>query len=164
MLLLEDKRTIDYQIFLDSLKGKNPKAVLLLQLRNWFFSVLKFDPNTGDPLLSDITSFLDKVSGVIPFNKEELEETNNNKFDWLYKSLSYNRRSLLYLLESPKNEIIRSHERMNIYQAREIDSAGIMEISRRPGRTVKEKVAVKPTILAVKREQGADTLENRLLK
>lgn len=164
MLLLEDKRTIDYQIFLDSLKGKNPKAVLLLQLRNWFFSVLKFDPNTGDPLLSDITSFLDKVSGVIPFNKEELEETNNNKFDWLYKSLSYNRRSLLYLLESPRNEIIRSHERMNIYQAREIDSAGIMEISRRPGRTVKEKVAVKPTILAVKIEQGADTLENRLLK
>ena len=164
MLLLEDKRTIDYQIFLDSLKGKNPKAVLLLQLRNWFFSVLKFDPNTGDPLLSDITSFLDKVSGVIPFNKEELEETNNNKFDWIYKSLSYNRRSLLYLLESPRNEIIRSHERMNIYQAREIDSAGIMEISRRPGRTVKEKVAVKPTILAVKREQGADTLENRLLK
>lgn len=164
MLLLEDKRTIDYQIFLNSLKGKNPKAVLLLQLRNWFFSVLKFDPNTGDPLLSDITSFLDKVSGVIPFNKEELEETNNNKFDWLYKSLSYNRRSLLYLLESPRNEIIRSHERMNIYQAREIDSAGIMEISRRPGRTVKEKVAVKPTILAVKREQGADTLENRLLK
>lgn len=164
MLLLEDKRTIDYQIFLNSLKGKNPKAVLLLQLRNWFFSVLKFDPNTGDPLLSDITSFLDKVSGVIPFNKEELEEINKNKFDWLYKSLSYNRRSLLYLLESPRNEIIRSHERMNIYQAREIDSAGIMEISRRPGRTVKEKVAVKPTILAVKREQGADTLENRLLK
>ena len=164
MLLLEDKRTIDYQIFLNSLKGKNPKAVLLLQLRNWFFPVLKFDPNTGDPLLSDITSFLDKVSGVIPFNKEELEETNNNKFDWLYKSLSYNRRSLLYLLGSPRNEIIRSHERMNIYQAREIDSAGIMEISRRPGRTVKEKVAVKPTILAVKREQGADTLENRLLK
>lgn len=164
MLLLEDKRTIDYQIFLNSLKGKNPKAVLLLQLRNWFFSVLKFDPNTGDPLLSDITSFLDKVSGVIPFNKEELEETNNNKFDWIYKSLSYNRRSLLYLLGSPRNEIIRSHERMNIYQAREIDSAGIMEISRRPGRTVKEKVAVKPTILAVKREQGADTLENRLLK
>ena len=164
MLLLEDKRTIDYQIFLNSLKGKNPKAVLLLQLRNWFFSVLKFDPNTGDSLLSDITSFLDKVSGVIPFNKEELEETNNNKFDWIYKSLSYNRRSLLYLLGSPRNEIIRSHERMNIYQAREIDSAGIMEISRRPGRTVKEKVAVKPTILAVKREQGADTLENRLLK
>lgn len=164
MLLLEDKRTIDYQIFLNSLKGKNPKAVLLLQLRNWLFSVLKFDPNTGDPLLSDITSFLDKVSGVIPFDKEELEEINNNKFDWLYKSLSYNRRSLLYLLGSPRNEIIRSHERMNIYQAREIDSAGIMEISRRPGRTVKEKVAVKPTILAVKREQGADTLENRLFK
>ena len=164
MLLLEDMRTIDYQIFLNSLKGKNPKAVLLLQLRNWLFSVLKFDPNTGDPLLSDITSFLDKVSGIIPFNKEELEEINNNKFDWLYKSLSYNRRSLLYLLGSPRNEIIRSHERMNIYQAREIDSAGIMEISRRPGRTVKEKVAVKPTILAVKREQGADTLENRLFK
>ena len=164
MLLLEDKRTIDYQIFLNSLKGKNPKAVLLLQLRNWLFSVLKFDPNTGDPLLSDITSFLDKVSGIIPFNKEELEEINNNKFDLLYKSLSYNRRSLLYLLGSPRNEIIRSHERMNIYQAREIDSAGIMEISRRPGRTVKEKVAVKPTILAVKREQGADTLENRLFK
>ena len=50
MLLLEDKRTIDYQIFLNSLKGKNPKAVLLLQLRNWLFSDLKFDPNTGDPL------------------------------------------------------------------------------------------------------------------
>lgn len=164
MFLLEDKRNIDYRSFLSALKEQDSKAILLLQLRNWLFSVLEFDPNTGDPLLSDMTSFLDKVSGLITLDKEELEEKNINKFDWLYKSLSYNRRSLLYLLGSPRNEIIRSHERMNIYQAREIDSAGIMEISRRPGRTVREKIAVKPTILAVKREQGADTLENRLLK
>lgn len=164
MFLLEDKRNIDYRSFLSALKEQDSKAILLLQLRNWLFSVLEFDPNTGDPLLSDMTSFLDKVSGLITLDKEELEEKNINKFDWLYKSLSYNRRSLLYLLENPRNEIIRSHERMNIYQAREIDSAGIMEISRRPGRTVREKIAVKPTILAVKREQGTDTLENRLLK
>lgn len=164
MFLLEDKRNIDYRSFLRALKEQDSKAILLLQLRNWLFSVLEFDPNTGDPLLSDMTSFLDKVSGLITLDKEELEEKNINKFDWLYKSLSYNRRSLLYLLENPRNEIIRSHERMNIYQAREIDSAGIMDISRRPGRTVREKIAVKPTILAVKREQGTDTLENRLLK
>ena len=164
MLLLEDKRTINYQTFLDALKGNDSRAILLNQLRNCLFSVLEFDPNTGEPLLSDMTSFLDRVSEIIPLSKEELEERKSNKFDWLYKSLSYNGRSLLYLLGNPRNEIIRSHERMNIYQAREIDSAGIMEISRRPGRTVREKIAVKPTILAVKREQGADTLENRLLK
>lgn len=164
MQLLEDKRNIDYLTLLNAVKNNDSKAVLLIQLRNWLFKVLEFDPNTGEPLFSDMTSFLDKVSELIPLEKEALDEIKANKSDWLYKSLSYNKRSLLYLLGNPRNEIIRSHERMNIYQAREIDSAGIMEISRRPGRTVREKVAVKPTILAVKREQGADTLENRLLK
>lgn len=164
MLKLQDKQTIDYQAFLNAIKDKEPEAILLLQLRDWFFSVLEFDSNTGEPLLSDMTSFLDKLSGLNSINKEELGIEESDKCDLLYKSLSYNKRSLLYLLGSPRNEIIRSHERMNIYQAREIDSAGIMEISRRPGRTVREKIAVKPTILAVKREQGNDTLENRLLK
>lgn len=164
MLTIQDKQTIDYQIFLSALRNNDPRAVLLLQLRDWFFSILEFDSNSGEPLLSDMTSFLDKLSGLVPMNKEELGIEESDKCDLLYKSLSYNKRSLLYLLSSPRNEIIRSHERMNIYQAREIDSAGIMEISRRPGRTVREKIAVKPTILAVKREQGNDTLENRLLK
>ena len=164
MQLLEDKRIIDYLTLLNAVKSNDSKAALLIQLRNWLFTVLEFDPNTDEPLFSDMTSFLDKVSELIPLEKEELDEIKANKSDWVYKSLSYNKRSLLYLLGNPRNEIIRSHERMNIYQAREIDSAGIMEISRRPGRTVREKVAVKPTILAVKREQRPDTIENRLFK
>lgn len=164
MQLLEDKRIIDYLTLLNAVKSNDSKAALLIQLRNWLFTVLEFDPNTDEPLFSDMTSFLDKVSELIPLEKEELDEIKANKSDWVYKSLSYNKRSLLYLLGNPRNEIIRSHERMNIYQAREIDSAGIMEISRRPGRTVREKVAVKPTILAVKREQRSDTIENRLFK
>ena len=81
MFLLEDKRNIDYRSFLSALKEQDSKAILLLQLRNWLFSVLEFDPNTGDPLLSDMTSFLDKVSGLITLDKEELEEKNINKFD-----------------------------------------------------------------------------------
>ena len=164
MLLLQDKRTIDYQTFLNALNEKDSKAVLLVQLRNWMFRFLEFDPNSGYALSSDMTSFLDKLSGVIPLDLEKLRIEESDFCDWLYKSLSYNGCSLRYLLGNPRHEIIRSHERMNIYQAREIDSAGIMEISRRPGRTVREKIAVKPTILAVKREQGTDTLENRLLK
>lgn len=80
MLKLQDKQTIDYQAFLNAIKDKEPEAILLLQLRDWFFSVLEFDSNTGEPLLSDMTSFLDKLSGLNSINKEELgiEESDIN--------------------------------------------------------------------------------------
>ena len=81
MLLLEDKRNIDYLTLLNAVKDNDSKAVLLIQLRNWLFTVLEIDPNTGEPLFSDMTSFLDKVSELIPLEKEELDEIKANKSD-----------------------------------------------------------------------------------
>lgn len=162
MELLEDKRPHDYQSFLDSY-GEDSKVRLIFALRDWFFQNLEFDPNSGEPLDGDLTAFLDKLSGLAK-NPESGESDGKNFFDWIYHTLSYSERSLFYVMESPRKEVLRTHERMNIYRAHEIDTAGIMEISRRPGRTVREKISVNPTVLAVKREQSQDTLENRLYK
>ena len=148
-----------YSSLLEELKNNNKKAELLVSLRDWLNRILEFDPESGEALSDDLTHFLDK-------NHEFFQSDNADKnvFDYIHNILSYSGRSVFHIFESPRKEILRFHEQMKVYQAHEIDSAGIIEICRRPGRTVREKIAVKPSVLAVKRQQSIDTLENRLLK
>lgn len=148
-----------YSSLLDELKNGDKKAVLLVSLRDWLNRILDFDQESGDALSDDLTHFLDKN-----YEFFQNDKSDKNVFDYVHNILSYSGRSLFHIFDSPRKEILRFHEQMKIYQAHEIDSAGIIEICRRPGRTVREKIAVKPSVLAVKRQQSIDTLENRLLK
>ena len=151
-----------YSSLLAELKNDNKKAALLVSLRDWFYRILEFDPKNGEALSDDLTHFLDKNYEF--FHERNAETDDKNVFDYIYNILSFSGRALFHVFESPRKEILRFHEQMKVYQAREIDSSGIIEISRRPGRTVREKIASKPSVIAVKRRQSIDTLENRLLK
>ena len=153
-----DKETPDYSTLLKSLTVEDSKEKLLLSLRDWYYRIIETDPETGEPLDSDLTTLLDKLIDIKSYIDDK------NVYDWIYNIFSYSKRGVFHIFESPRKEILRFHEQMQVYQAKEIDSMGIIEIARRPGRTVREKIAAKPSVIAVKRQQSVDTLENRLLK
>lgn len=166
-------KELDYSEFLKMLSdtdsaenAANPvnseKAEFVRELRDWFYRCIEIDAKTGEPLNDDLTHFLDKLADSE--NAKKASETEKNVCDWLFKILSYAEKSIFYIFDSPKKEILRFHEQLPVYKAKEIDSTGIIDISRRPGRSVREKLAYKPSVIAVKRKQSIDTLENRLFK
>lgn len=153
-----DKETPDYSTLLKSLTVEDSKEKLLLSLRDWYYRIIEMDPETGDPLDTDLTALLDKLIEIKSYTDDK------NVYDWIFNIFSYSKRGLFHIFEAPRKEILRFHEQMPVYQAKEIDSMGIIDTSRRPGRTIREKIAAKPSVIAVKRQQSVDTLENRLLK
>jgi predicted component of viral defense system (DUF524 family) len=51
-----------------------------------------------------------------------------------------------------------------VHAVRELDANSFIKLSNRPGRTIREKLAGKPYMQAVRRFQSVDLPENRLLK
>lgn len=67
------------------------------------------------------------------------------------------------IAENMRSTIIRENVLQPVYKVREINSYGLSWLSRRPGRTVKEKISnSNASMMAVRRRQSVDTGENRL--
>lgn len=71
--------------------------------------------------------------------------------------------ALRQLLGQARQRVVRSHAMVPLHAARELDSVSIAWLARQGGRTVREKLAGKPGVMAVRRQASIDTLENRLL-
>lgn len=61
-----------------------------------------------------------------------------------------------------REKIIRENVLMPTYRAKEINSSGISWLSKRSGRTIREKLSSTNNLLAVRRRMSLDTGENRL--
>ncbi len=127
---------------------------LLLQ-SHWFASFADFDPKTGETLPMSLNKALSRISTRQPskFVKDRL---------WLLASHSEEsaRRLMKALSEEPRREPAY----LPIRQVRELDTASFIALSRRPGRNIREKLADKPYMQAVRHFQSIDVPENRLLK
>ena len=69
-----------------------------------------------------------------------------------------------HIISSTHSEIIREDVMMPVYKVRELDSYCINWLSRKSGRTIREKLAGIGSMMAVRRRESFDTGENRLLK
>lgn len=127
---------------------------LLLQ-SHWFASFADFDPKTGQTLPMSLNKALERMSTRKPssFVKDRL---------WLLAAHSEEaaRRLMGALSEEPRRESAY----LPIRQVRELDTASFIALSRRPGRNIREKLADKPYMQAVRHFQSIDVPENRLLK
>ncbi|MDD1956909.1 DUF2357 domain-containing protein [Pseudomonas sp. 8209] len=132
------------------------EAVCLIEQRGWFDRLARFDPRSGLPLmrgLSDVCQVL-------------LEPADNNDAgpcDLFARIVEHVRDALVHLVAQPRSRIVRDHQMVSIGSARELDSTCIDWISRQPGGNVREKLAGRNSLLAVKRTHSLDTAENRLL-
>lgn len=67
-----------------------------------------------------------------------------------------------YISRNLRTKVVRENALLPIYQVKEINSAGMNWISRRPGKTIKEKLSGTSSVLGVQRRMSVDTGENRL--
>jgi hypothetical protein len=130
-------------------------ALLLLALRHWFITICDFDPRTGLPMPISLGDLLQKIRSV--------EDTDEIK-DRFNRIIEHSDDALHSILKKPRDKILREHAMMPIYAAREVDSTSVQWLSRKSGRNLREKLASKPYIKAVKRRESLDTSENRLFK
>ena len=143
-----------------SLQENSPlkeEATIIIKLLSWINSVLKFDPFSDKPIFSDVDSLLMRIS-------EYSNSTDKVIKDNVYHLVEFTSKELDYLLKNLREKILRNHESMPLYSVRETDGKSLQILARRPGKTVKEKLANQPYMIAVKRRFSTDTLENQLLK
>ena len=150
-----------YSLYEKKLQG-DKEAEIIIELRNFLTSIIKkidaFDPATGVSLPTDIDSLLRAINS---FNSQSNRSSTK---DYLYKISDFCLGAFEDLYKQMKEESIRTHQIMPVYRVRELDSSDMMALSRRPGRTIKEKLSGKPFMQAVKRDMSCNILENRLLK
>ena len=135
------------------------QARLMLLLRSWLTEVASFDPVSGHALPTGIIDVMDLVAKSM----QDTALAGETK-DRIYRIVSHTQEAVISIVKQLRDKILREYAMLPIYAAREVDSNSIRWLSRKPGRTFREKLSGKPYIKAVRRRPSVDTAENRLLK
>ena len=142
------------KIYSDFYVGEKSAQILLDQM-NWFGLIADFDPKTGAALPQSLSAFLAKVAHPEPCGVTR---------DRLWRITEHCRASVERLFHSLNESPRREHAFLPVHRVRELDANSFIKLSNRPGRTIREKLAGKPYMQAVRRFQSVDLPENRLLK
>ena len=133
----------------------NPVYRKVLEQTDWFVANVRFDPLTGEAIPELLTDFLRKVG------QYTLELPYRDRVAVILDGCD---ESLRRLMNSLNEEPRREHTDLPFWRARELDTTSFIELSRRNGRTLREKLAGRPKIKAVRHFLSIDTTENRLFK
>ena len=125
----------------------------LLAQQHWYSSIVDFDPRTGEALPLGLDAILQRLTA---------DSDTSVTRDRLWRILSHCRASVARILGSLSENPRREQALLPIRDVREVNAASFIALSRRPGRNVREKLAGKPYMHAVRRYQSVDLPENRL--
>ena len=137
----------------DGKNGENSRA--LLTQTHWFTVNTDFDPKTGEALPQALCAFLAKVAR---------SETAGTLHDRLWRITEHARPSVERLFRALNESPRREQAMLPVHAVRELDANSFIKLSNRPGRNIREKLAGKPYLQAVRRFQSVNLPENRLLK
>ena len=138
---------------------KRSRALLMLMLRHWLTESSHFDPVSGQAMPTGIIDFMEEISASV-----QHEPSDHQIQDRIYRIVSHTKESVLAILGHARDKILREHAMLPMHAVREMDSSSVQWLSRQPGRTLREKLAGKPYMKAVRRRSSVDTSENRVLK
>lgn len=127
----------------------------LIDQQHWYASIAEFDPRTGDALPLAFDEVLHRIC--------HLTETKDLR-DRLWRIVDHCRLSLEHIFASLSENPRREQAYLPIRDVKELNAASFIALSRRPGRNVREKLAGKPYMQAVRRFQSVDLPQNRLVK
>lgn len=134
-------------------EGEDARA--LLKQTHWFTVTSDFDPKTGEALPQGLSTYLARIASAT---------SSKPLRDRLWRLTEHVRPSIERLFHSLNQSPRREHALLPIHAVRELDANSFIKLSNRPGRTIREKLAGKPYLQAVRRFQSIDLPENRLLK
>lgn len=131
------------------------QARLLLDQQHWYASIAEFDPKTGDALPLGFDEVVRRVA-------ERSESTEIR--DRLWRIADHCRLSIEHILASLSENPRREQAYLPIRDVKELNATSFIALSRRPGRNIREKLAGRPYMQAVRRYQSVDLPQNRLVK
>lgn len=131
------------------------RARRLLDQQHWYSLVVDFDPRTGQALTVGLDKVLDKI-----YRKPEVKETR----DRLWRLVEHSRTAVDRITKSLAETPRREQAILSISKVRELTPSSFEALSRRPGRNIREKLADKPHMQAVRRYQSVDIPQNQLFK
>jgi hypothetical protein len=137
----------------DGINGEISRT--LLKQMHWFTVNTNFDPKTGEALPQALSGFLAKVAG---------SNTAGRLHDRLWRITEHARLSVERIFRSINESPRREQALLPVRAVRELDVNSFIKLSNRPGRNIREKLAGKPHLQAVRRFQSVNVTENRLLK
>jgi hypothetical protein len=137
----------------DSVVGQQVRT--LLDQTHWFTVNADFDPKTGESLPQALSAFLAKVAHP---------STDGKLHDRLCRITDHARPSVEQLFRALNESPRREQALLPVRAVRELDVSSFVKLSNRPGRNIREKIAGKPYLQAVRRFQSINLSENRLLK
>ena len=135
--------------------AKDSDACALLAQTHWYSSIADFDPRTHEASPQPLSLLLRKIV--------EIKESSALK-DRLWRIIIHAEQSMTTLFRNLNESPFRDHKILPIRAVRELDTPSFMALARRPGRNIREKLAGKPYLQAVRRYQSVDLPENSLLK
>ncbi|WP_294112081.1 DUF2357 domain-containing protein [uncultured Fibrobacter sp.] len=138
-------------------EGNGKQYELLFSIVGMFSSVMEFDPVTDDPLPSTID---DVLYGIASFDIKKIAWQN----DRLQHIVNFASVAIRNLIEALHEKNLREHLITRPEKIREIDSKSMMWLSKKPGFTVKQKIASEQRMMGVFHTTSLDTAENRLFK
>lgn len=137
------------------------RARQLLEQRHWYSSIAEFDPKTGAALPLGLDAVLHHQARLHP--QANGAETTCVR-DRLWRIVDHSRASVERIFGSLSESPRREQAILPIRDVKELNATSFIALSRRPGRNVREKLAGRPYMQAVRRYQSADLPQNRLVK
>ena len=123
-----------------------------------FNAAAERDPKTGDCLPQSLVSTLLRFDRIACDGKKRPLPV-----DRLYQAVDFCYKAVPEILRSVHTRLVREHSYLPVSQVRELDAACMDWMGRLPGRTMREKLGGRNSVLAVSRSFSTDTLENRVV-
>lgn len=141
-----------YDNYVDFCKGFKKEAELAkrnLLVQNWIIKRKKYSHSLEfNDNLDDLCINYNKYEGIIE--------------DALDYVLDKARNSIFYIISNPNEKLLREEVLTPVNKVKEISSKGMAWLSRKPGKTIRQKIKNSQSILSIKRRMTLDTTENRL--
>lgn len=144
----------NYEDFCADFKGDDMKrcsAEILFMIRNGFAALREID---------------DKDCGYLTFDAllENWAEVAAAPRDYLNPAVRKMSKVFDHIIEHMRRRILQENVLMPLHKANKFNGKSVAWLSKRAGRTVREKLSGTKSVMAVRRRLSLDTGENRLLK
>lgn len=146
------------KVYADIAKGcdkENYKQ--LFSLQSFLFNLVDYDPVTNLPLPSTLDSRLETIMHTNI-------ATNMWWNDRFQNIINFSSSAIIQLIDLLHEKNIREYHVNHPSKIREVDSKCIMWLSKKPGFTIKQKIASSQRMMGVYHSTSLDTSENRLFK
>lgn len=145
------------KIYRQIASGSGKQYEYLFSLEGLFLSAMDFDPVTDEPLPVTVDDVLYAFASF-DFNKVNFQK------DRLQHIVDYVSSAVCNLIDILHEKNLREHRITRPEQVREVDSKSMMWLAKKPGFTIKQKIASEQRMMGVYHTTSLDTAENRLFK